>query len=313
MAEMADVLEAAELGAELWVRGFGRSMWPVLGAGDAVKVRRCGVRGLRRGHLVAVRTERGILRVHVVLERRPFRCAPFLGGGEADSAVRVLGRVVALRSRGIGLALPDRSRLAVAASQRFAAWAVRHAWAQALGRTAWRALCSAQTRELRRAAVGPLRVRRLTREDRDAVLAFVGDHLPLSVRFVDRQLTTRWERRGAAAGAVGRGGRLHAFAWLDQYAQEGVALDGWWIRSVYVGPLARGLGLAGGLLDELCGAARAQGIGFLEADVLAENRSSLQVFEHRGFVDAPIARTRAVEAATGRPGQLVVMQRTLSS
>src|SRR5688500_15059912 len=98
MAEMADVLEAAELGAELWVRGFGRSMWPVLGTGDAVKVRRCGVRALRAGHLAAVRTSRGTLRVHVVLQRRPFRSAPFLGGD--DSAERVLGRVVALRSRG---------------------------------------------------------------------------------------------------------------------------------------------------------------------------------------------------------------------
>jgi len=309
MAEMADVLEAAELNAELWVRGFGRSMWPILSTGDSVKVRRCGVKALKVGHLAAVRTQRGTLRVHVVTGKRPFRTEPFLGGD--DKLERVLGRVISLRSRGLTLPLPDPLRRPIGVAQKVASWSASQPWVEGATRTLWRAACSDRTAELRRALIGPLRVRRLTPADRDVVLAFVGDNLPLSVRFVDHQLMTRWERHGAAAGAVGRGGNLFGFAYLDEYRQEGVALDGWWIRSIYVSPVARGLGLAGGLLDELCTAARSQGIPRVEADVQAGNTSSLALFEHHGFADARFERIRQVERRLDGRGPLVVMQRSL--
>ncbi len=309
MAEMADVLEAAELNAELWVRGFGRSMWPVLSTGDSVKVRRCGVKALRVGHLAAVRTRRGNLRVHVVTSKRPFRSQPFLGGD--DSLERVLGRVVSLRSRGLTLPVPDLLRAPIGVAQKVAAWSASQPWVEGMTRRAWQSLCSGSTGELRRALIGPLRVRRLTHADRDAVVAFVGDHLPLSQRFIDHQLLSRWEEHGAAAGVLGRGGKLFGFAYLDEYRQEGVDLDGHWIRSIYVSPVARGLGLAGALVDELCTAARLQGITRVEADVQADNRSSLAMLERQGFTDAPFSRIREAEKRLHSSGPLVVMQRTL--
>ncbi|MFP2961377.1 hypothetical protein ACLEPN_27110, partial [Myxococcus sp. 1LA] len=46
---LLDVLEALPPGHRLWVRGAGRSLFPLLRAGDAVRVMRCGrARWLRR-------------------------------------------------------------------------------------------------------------------------------------------------------------------------------------------------------------------------------------------------------------------------
>lgn len=314
------VLEALPPGQRLWVHGVGGSLHPLLRGGDPVRVLRCGPGALARGDVALLRQGRKLV-AHVVVATRPWRTAPLLGGqGQDAPGGVVMGRVVAVKRGPWVVPLPRPFRPALWMTQR----ALSAVWARPEGRVVYRRVrdffFSGWSRPFRRRLVGPLEVRLLRAEDLDALLAFAGERLVVSIGFLRRQLRERWgvdapARRGAAAGAFDGEGRMRGFAWVDSYRQEALPLDGVWVRSLVVAPQARRMGVATRLLDCLMDEARRQGEVRIHADVDADNIASLRTFEGLGFRAAPAELTRrANEAwdAAGRAKALVVLERDLA-
>jgi mycothiol synthase len=98
---VADWLGVSAPGTRLWVRGLGRSMWPLLDSGDAIEVERCDASRLRRGDIALMRVSPQTLTAHLVTAVSPLRTASFLGRADLLSeGSAVLGRAVTLeRSR----------------------------------------------------------------------------------------------------------------------------------------------------------------------------------------------------------------------
>ncbi|WP_163998130.1 GNAT family N-acetyltransferase [Pyxidicoccus caerfyrddinensis] len=311
------VLEALPPGQRLWVHGVGGCLHPLLRGGDAVRVLRCGPGALARGDVALLRQGRKLV-AHVVVSTRPWRTAPLLGGVDAPAGV-TLGRVVAVKRGEWVVPLPRPVRPALWMTQR----ALAAVWARPGGRVVYRRVrdffFSGWSRPLRRRLVGPLEVRLLRADDLDALLAFAGERLVVSIGFLRRQLRERWgldapARRGAAAGAFDAEGRMRGFAWVDSYRQEALPLDGVWVRSLVVAPQVRRMGVATRLLGCLLDEARRQGEVWVHADVDDDNTASLQTFARLGFRPAPAELTRqANEAwdAAGRAKTLVVLEREL--
>ncbi|MCY1020494.1 GNAT family N-acetyltransferase [Pyxidicoccus sp. MSG2] len=312
------VLEALPPGQRLWVHGVGGSLHPLLRAGDAVRVLRCGPGALARGDVALLRQGRKLV-AHVVVSTRPWRTAPLLGGADTPAGV-TLGRVVAVKRGEWVVPLPRPFRPALWMTQRTLA----AVWARPGGRVVYRRVrdffFSGWSRPFRRRLVGPLEVRLLRAGDLDALLAFAGERLVVSTSFLRRQLRERWgldapARRGAAAGAFDAEGRMRGFAWVDAYRQEALPLDGVWVRSLVVAPQVRRMGVATRLLGCLLDEARRQGEVRVQADVDDDNTASLQTFARLGFRPAPAELTRqANEAwdAAGRAKALVVLERELA-
>ncbi|RKG94889.1 GNAT family N-acetyltransferase, partial [Corallococcus sp. CA047B] len=182
-------------------------------------------------------------------------------------------------------------------------------------------LFSGWTRPLRRHFVGPVEIRLVRQDDLDALLAFATERLVVSGTFLRRQLRDRWglpeERRvGGAAGAFDAQGRLFGFAWVDDYRQEGLALEGLWVRSLVVAPRVRRMGVATALVRCLVEEARRQGADRVHADIDEDNTASLRTFSGLGFRPAPEALTTATNQqwdAAGGSKRLVVLVRVLSA
>jgi mycothiol synthase len=314
---LLEALEALPPGQRLWVRGAGRSLSPLLRGGDAVRVLRCGPEGLSRGDVALVRQGRQLV-AQVVVSTRPWRTASLLGRGEGADGV-ALGRVVAVRRGPWVLPLPRPFSPALWMTQR----TLSAAWARPRTRLVYRRVrdffFSGWSRALRGRLVGPLEVRLLTAGDLDALLVFAGERLVVSASFLRRQLRERWglpgaERRGAAAGAFDAQGRLCGFAWADSYRQEGLALDGAWVRSLVVAPRARQMGVATRLVECLMAEVHRQGEPRLYADIDEDNGASLRTFQKLGFRSASrdlTRRTNEAWDATGHAKVLVVMEREL--
>lgn len=308
MADVADVLEGAEQGARLWVRGLGRAMFPLLRSGDAARVERCTHADVRPGDIAVLRRRSGSLTVHVVVEVDPLRTAPLLGFPDLGGS-RVIGRVVGVRRAGLTIPVPRFVRSPLRQTQRVLAWAYGHRVPREATRLVGSALTSRSTANFRRQWLGPFEIRKLNSADVERVHAFASDHLTLSLPFVEKQLRDRWHRTGAAVGAIGSDARLYAFAFLDEYRQEDVPLDGWWIRSVFVAPIARHLGLGTRVVEALAAAAREQRIESVYADVLADNPDSLKLFQALGFSDAGSDLAARVERAIGASSAVRVLSR----
>lgn len=312
---LLDVLEALPPGQRLWVRGVGQDLYPLLRSADAVRVLRCGPGAVSRGDVVLVRQGR-MLTARVVVSLEPWRTATLLGA-EERSGGEVLGRVVALRRGRWRVPLPRPFRPALWVAQRTLATA----WARPETRLVYRGVrdffFSGWSKPLRRHWVGPLEVRLLRAQDLDALLTFASERLVVSASFLRRQLRERWglelpERRGAAAGALDAKGKLHGFAWVDSYRQEGLPLDGVWVRSLVVAPQARRMGVATQLLSCLVEEAHRQGEPSVQADVDDDNAASLRTFEGVGFrrsSDALTRQTNEAWDAAGRSKRLVVLER----
>jgi mycothiol synthase len=166
-------------------------------------------------------------------------------------------------------------------------------------RTLWRALSNARavlvsrlTAPVRGPLLGPFTVRRLDQTDVAVARRFTERYFHVSPSFIEQQLTSRWspdtERgaTGAMVGAFTRRSALCACAWFDEFRQEEVPLDGYWVRSLVVAPSVRSLGLGAAILGELERLARAQHVHALYADVAGDNHRSLRVFRRCGFVTA---------------------------
>ena len=315
-ADLSALLEQSPMGTRLWVRGTGRSLYPLLRSGDAVQVERCGPESLARGDVALMRSQRG-LTAHVVTSTLPLVTESLLGQVDADEGV-ALGRVVAVRRGRLVIPLPRPSRPMLLLTQRALSSAYGRPAARDLYRRVRDATFSGWSTPLRRWWLGGLEVRLLRKTDLDALLVFAGERLQAFASFLRQQLLTRWadETRpaGAAVGAFDAEGRLHAFAWMDDYRQEGLNLEGLWVRSLMVAPQARRMGVASRLLACLEETARLQGARTLYADIDEDNDASLHTFSKAGFHLSSEALTRKVNQewdAAGASKPLVVMERAL--
>jgi len=303
-----DLFSALPAGREIWIRVYGRSLLPLLRSGDLVRAVRCGEAEVRRGDIAVVRRRRGPLVGHVVTSTRPLRTASFLGVPDAPGA-EVLGRAVAIQRAELpfALPLPGSGRPLLFASHRL----VARAYASGPIRRGWRSLrelaASDATAGLRERVFGPFQVRRLRPEDADALLAFAGGRLRFTPEFVRRELCGHWQTPGAAMGAFDRRGRMVGFMFMGDYRQEGVPLEGMWLRALMVARRARGLGVARRLMEATCALARDAGLRSVFTDVREDNGASLALVRHLGFTLASSSLQEAARRLLARPGEARIL------
>jgi mycothiol synthase len=278
-------------------------------------VLRCAPDKLARGDVALVRVGRKLV-AHVVISTKPLVTASLLGG--KDPVGVPLGRITALRRGLLLLPLPRLSRPTLFLGQRL----LSGLWARPQARTLFRQLrdftVSSWSRPLRRRWLGQLEARLLREEDLDALLVFAGERLLVPSGFLRQQLLGRWANAagsmGAAAGAFDKRGRMCGFAYLDDYREEGLALDGLWVRSLVVAPRARRMGVAYQLILCLVEAARRQGEERIFADIDDDNIASQRTFRRAGFVTSSLELTRRLNAewsASGGLKPLVVLERAV--
>jgi mycothiol synthase len=254
---------------------------------------------------------------HVVVSTAPVVTASLLGG--KDPSGEPLGRVTAVR-RGVWvLPLPRLTRPSLFLGQRV----LSGLWSRPRARAWFRRLrdftVAGWSRPLRRRWLGRLEVRLLREDDLDALLVFAGERLLVPSGFLRQQLLGRWARgdssRGAAAGAFDTQGRMCGFAYLDDYREEGLALEGLWVRSLVVAPRARRMGVAYQILQCLMDEARRQGAERIFADIDDDNVASQRTFQRAGFQASSAELTRRVNSewsASGGTKPLVVLERPVS-
>jgi ribosomal protein S18 acetylase RimI-like enzyme len=148
-------------------------------------------------------------------------------------------------------------------------------------------------------------VRELNVRDLNALLKFAAQHLAVPGDFLGRQLIKRWPRKGMAAGAFSPAGQMYGFVYLDEYTQEGLQLDGFWIRSLYVAPTARRNGLGRRLVEFLLKQAGDRGIPVVRADVDPENEGSLALFRGEGFLPVSSELTEKVCSEWAKKGSAI--------
>jgi len=312
--DLTALIEATPVGQQLWLRGAGRSLYPLLRSGDSVRVLRCEPEALARGDVALVRVGRRLI-AHVVLSTGPVVTASLLGRKDPEGVP--LGRITALRRGPLVLPLPRVARSPLFLGQRL----LSRLWSSPGGRKALVQLrdltVASWSRPLRRRWLGPLEVRLLKDSDLDALLVFAGERLLVPSGFLRRQLLRRWARGsqavGAAAGAFDAEGRLCGFAYLDDYREEGLALEGLWVRSLVVAPRARRMGMAHQIIQCLVREARRQGAERVFADIDDDNFVSLRTFRRAGFGDSTPELTQRVNdewRISGGVKPLVVLERT---
>lgn len=108
-ARFKALLVALAPGQVMWLRAAGNSLWPFVRDGDSLQVRRCGEGDVRRGEVAVVEAASGELVAHLVVGVRPVRTASTNGREDAPPKA-VLGRVTALRRRGVLVPLPAVAR-----------------------------------------------------------------------------------------------------------------------------------------------------------------------------------------------------------
>ncbi|HYX93229.1 MAG TPA: GNAT family N-acetyltransferase [Myxococcaceae bacterium] len=305
-------VQARPLGTSLWISGYGQSMWPLFRTSDAFQVRRCDEEEIRPGDVVLVRSESGELVVHLALATQPLRTAGFLKR-EDTGAAELLGRVEKFRRGVLELGLPR----ALSPALHTAHWIATALVGSPAGRSTARGMRglwgSEATLPLRRAWLGEVQVRPLGPSDWNVLFTFAGDHLRISASFLRKQLHERWADRGSAIGGLARGAVI-GFCWVDEYRQEGFDLDGLWIRSLYVRPIARGMGVGRRIVERACEAAASTGAQHVYADVEETNEPSLAVFRSLGFTrsgEALEATLNAEWRLRGRAFRLVVLEKAL--
>ncbi|AKJ06934.1 hypothetical protein ATI61_105102 [Archangium gephyra] len=243
---VGQVLRQLPEGGRLWVRGLGRSMWPLLRSGDSLQVLRCAAEAVAPGDLAVLLRADGGLTAHLVTGTSPVRTASLLG--REDPSAELLGRVIRVRTRGVELPVPVFARPLLRAAQRLGTTAFHSPVSRGALRLAREWGTSAWTRPGRARWLGAWTVRPLRPGEAQALLVFVGHHLPLAAAELGAELA---RGTGLALGAFDARGRLRGFL----YAEEGSAR----VRWHGVAPVARGLGVDGALLRELARQARARG------------------------------------------------------
>lgn len=290
-------LRAAAPGELAWLPVNGRTFAPLLRPGDEMGIERCGGDALRRGDLALVRCG-GPWSVRVVAAVQPPRLGTLHGAME-DDACQVHGRVMAVRRGG--------RTFEFGATHRAAAWAMQRAGAGArrvLGPALRFVRSSPATRRMRARHVGQVRIRRAGPGDAAALDAFAAEALPRMRDLIARQVRGRWAAEGFPVAAFDARGTVRGFTFVDEYAAEGVALPGHWVRSVGVSPWARRLGLGRQLVRAACAEAYRDGVTRVYADVREDNAASLAMFRGLGFTEAPPELAAAANAALVVPGEV---------
>lgn len=252
--ELGAFLAASPPGTRLWVRGLGRSMWPLLRSGDAVQVLRCGAEAVAPGDIAVLRRADGGLVAHLVTEASPVRTASLLG--REDPSAELLGRVVRVRTRGREWPLPERTRPWLRAAQRLGTRAFRSPALRGARRLALAWASSPATRRGRARWLGALTVRPLRPGEEEPLLLFAGHHLPGAAAALRAGLA---EDTGLVAVAFDARERLRGFAFAREEA-EGKARVRWRV----VAPVAQGLGVEESLLRVLAREAEARGQSLLD-------------------------------------------------
>lgn len=293
-AELLEGFAASPMGSRIWVAGLGRSMAPLLRSGDALEIERCTPEELCAGDIVLLR--RGAAAIaHVVQRVNPLRTSSFRGVADATDT-EPLGRATKLRIRGRVVRITGRAKTVLRTSSLLLRFASRSKLLRATVRRVRAAAFGPSTSRLRAAWLGEITVRRLRAEDLGETLRFCGDHLPITATFLERQLTDRWENAEHAFGAFDRRQRMVAFAYVDEYRQEGLVLPGEWLRFNFVAPHARNLGIGERLIDARINAVRSRGGEQVAADIRMENEASRRLLQRFGFFRDE-ALTRAVNEA----------------
>lgn len=278
----AQILERQPVGASVTLRVLDGCMYPLFRSGDSLTVRRCEEREIGRGDVAVVKDCHGRFVAHLVVATRPVRTATFFGK-EDQGKLQLVGRVTSIGRSPAVLPLPRVARPLVWLVH----WLVMRLREGRTSRSAVRYLrgigASKLTLALRRRLVAPVAIRLLAFGDLEALLTFAGQYLAVPPHFLKQQLLKRWAFRGVAAGAFARNGKMCGFAYLDEYRQEGLDLDGFWIRSLFVAPIARRMGIGRRLVQCLCHHAAAQGIDRVFADIDRRNEGSVNLFLTDGF------------------------------
>jgi GNAT superfamily N-acetyltransferase len=163
-------------------------------------------------------------------------------------------------------------------------------------------------------ALGNVAIRLLAPQDGPALERFAHAWLPHLTDMFNRQLPVRWQREGIALGAFSGTGDIVGFVFLDEYSQEGVELEGMWVRALKVVSPAQRLGIGSALIRALCEEAAARGIARIYADINENNTPSLKLFRALGFVDAPqdvAERLNREFEDPEQPRRMVAVVRTL--
>lgn len=88
----------------MWLRAGGRSLWPLVLDGDQLQVERCGAEAIGPGDIALVAFPKGPLVAHLVRQTAPLVTVSIVG--VVDPPSELLGRVVALRRKGVTVSLP---------------------------------------------------------------------------------------------------------------------------------------------------------------------------------------------------------------
>lgn len=270
---------ASRPGARLWLPGLGRSLAPLLRSGDALQFERCDEKVLRPGD-IALLLRGEVATAHLVDAVSPLRTVNLKGEADAPGAA-VVGRAVTLRLRGLRVPVSPIVRAAL----RMLLKAGTNEQTRELYRGLRTALFGELTVPLRRRWLGKVVVRPLRAADEPAVLRFAGDHLAVEAAFLSRQLNGRWNTADHAFGAFSSRGELVGFGYVDGYREEGVPLDGEWLRYQFIVPKARQLGLANQLTHAQIAASRSRGEAELFADVRSDNAVSKHLLMRLGFIE----------------------------
>lgn len=306
-ADILARLHAADGDALVWLPVNGRTFAPLLRPGDQIGVERCAAGTLRRGDVALVRRA-GTWTVRVVVATSPLGLGTLRGGVDDAPGGEVHGRVAAIRRGGRALGFGAARRAAAWGMQRAAA-AVR----RVLDPAARFAKASAAGRRIRGRRVGPVRIRPVRPDDAEALDAFAAENLKRIRPWIVAQARGRWETTGAAVAAFDARGAVRGFAFVDEYAAEGVALPGHWLRAVAVDPSARRLGLGRALVRQVCAEAHRRGVREVSVDVLQGNHASIALMRGVGFADAPpglAAEADRVLAVSGE-GPRVILRAAL--
>lgn len=90
------LLRASPIGAVMWLKAAGKSLWPLLRDGDSLRAQRVEASSLHPGDIAVVKLPSGVLAAHIVVSVEPIRTASSVGV-EDPLPLEVLARVTAFR------------------------------------------------------------------------------------------------------------------------------------------------------------------------------------------------------------------------
>jgi L-amino acid N-acyltransferase YncA len=302
-------------GAKAWLPMVGASMAPLLRSGDLLRIERCEEDGLAVGDVGLVQNELGVFLAHLVRGVRPLETCSMRGRADEGRLVAV-GRVVAFKRGARSIPLPIQSRRVVWGAFLAGLWLSRTAVTAPLRSTVRKLRESELNRVVRRWRLNPIDVRPLTFADCNVVTVFAADHLAVPGAFLRKQLKQRWTTQGGAAGAFDKRGKLCGFAYLDSFREEGLDLDDWWVRCLFVIPEAREMDVGSRVVACLCELAARQGAEMVRADIPGDNIASQRLFKSQGFQESSpewVERVTSEWKRNGVDDRWVAVERRVAS